>query len=183
MHDLPHVTTVIKAAGLMGDMSFIPEGAMQIGTATHKATELLDRGCLDMGSLIPAVAVRLASYQKFLDEVKPEIVAAELRVESKALGYCGTLDRIVVINGRAAILDIKGVMASDWHGLQLSAYLMAASEMELLVDVGDGDKDTARFNLYLRDDGYKLVERTRNDAWPAFVACLNLFRWRQNHGD
>lgn len=175
MTDLPHVTEVIKAAGLMGDMSFVPDGAVELGTAVHAATHYLDDGDLDTKSLDPRVALRLASYQKFLDEMKPVIEVAELPVENHRHGYLGTLDRIVAINRKYGVLDIKGIVACEWHGLQLSAYLQAANEL-------DQWKLEGRWNLYLRDDGYKLVERTRPDDWPAFVACLNLWKWKQNGG-
>lgn len=173
MTDLPHVTSIIKAAGLMGDMSFVPDGAMEIGTAVHAATHYLDDGDLDMDSLDPKVALRVASYQKFLDEVKPKVIAAELPISTDIYGYVGTLDRIMVINGATTVLDIKGVMASDWHGVQLAAYQYIASQEHKRYDI-------RRHNLYLRDDGYKLVERTRKDDWPAFVAALNLFNWKRN---
>ncbi len=174
MSELPHVTEILKAAGLVST-DFIPEQARDLGSAVHLATQYLDEGDLDVDSLDPRVALRVASYQKFLDEVKPEILGIEMSIVNSIYHYCGTLDRVIKLqDGRVGILDIKGVCASDWHGLQLSAYQCASPPMILV------DGLAYRWNLYLRDDGYKLVERTRRDDWPAFVAALTLFNWRAN---
>lgn len=169
MSELPHVTEILKNAGLIST-DFIPEEARELGTAVHLATQYLDQEDLDIESLDPRVALRVASYQKFLAEVKPKIVAVELPVRDNTYHYCGTLDRILEIKGHIGVLDIKGICQADWHGLQLAAYKEACVEPWVL----------CRWNLYLRDDGYKLVERTRRDDWPAFLAALTLFNWRAN---
>jgi hypothetical protein len=166
--DLPHVTEILRDAGLISTEWFTEE-ARDRGTAVHAAARYLDEGDLDRESLDPSVAPRLAQYEKFIAEVKPEILAIEEPVEHGLMKYCGTLDRRLRINGREAILDIKGIAASDWHGAQLALYAMCFP------------RPLARFNLYLFDDRYKLVERTDRADYGCATACLTIRNWRQNH--
>ncbi len=171
MSDWPHVTSILKAAGLYGDLSRIPHEYLELGSAVHKATEYLDAGDLDMDSLDPRVAPRVASYQKFLNDLQPTFHATELPVENEGWRYCGTLDRLVEIGGHRGVLDLKGVCDSLAYGPQLAAY-------QRCVGVGAWPK---RWALFLSDERYKLVEKTASDDWGAFCASLTLHSWRQNH--
>lgn len=172
---LPHVTEVLRDAGLV-NLEWCTEEHRDRGTAVHLATRFHDEDDLDRDSLEPTVQVRLASYERFLREVGAEIVpdAIERYVESLTFGYCGTFDRLVRIKGVLGILDIKGTAKSAWHGAQLAAYQAAHPQH-------NGEPVRQRWNLYLHDDDYRLVERNDRDDWPVFKAALTLTNWKRRN--
>lgn len=164
----PHVTDIMRDAGLV-TIDWFTEEARDRGTAVHLATRYLDEGDLDRSSLDASVAPRLEQYERFLAEVKPTIVDIERTVEHDTLGYVGTLDRTLTIAGRVGVLDIKGTLESPWHGVQLAAYAAC---------VGG---PLARWNLYLHDTRYKLVERRERTDWEVFKAAITIASWRNLH--
>lgn len=161
----PHVTEILRDAGLV-DTTWFTDEARDRGSAVHLATRFLDEGDLDRESLDPTVAPRLAQYERFLLDVRPTIHEIEIPFVDEIYGYQGTPDRILTINGRKGVLDVKGPSVDDWHGVQLAAYAHAKG-------VG------ARWNLYLNDDRYVLVPRLGRHDWPVFQAALTLRNWRQ----
>jgi len=168
--ELIHVTTVLAEAGLI-DTAWFTEHAREKGSAVHLATQFLDEGDLNWSTVEPDVLARVRQYQKFLDEVKPEILAVEESVRNEALQYQGQLDRRVRINGREGIIDIKGPCESAWNGAQLAAYASCFL------------RPLARWNLYLHDDRYRLIERKDRKDWELFKAALVIAAWRRDgHG-
>lgn len=178
--DLPHVTDILAGVGII-DTSWFTDYARDRGTAVHLAAQYLDEGTLDRSTLDPAVRVRLRGYEQFLKEVEPEILHTELALEHKAFRYCGTTDRVVIINGRWGVLDIKPPAQEPWHGLQLAAYLEATKNQ---IGTPKGHSD-GRWSLHLGDGSYKLIPhhgpKGRND-WPVFMSALNLYNWMLAHG-
>ena len=168
MSNLPHVTDILSRAGLV-DASWFTEYARDRGTALHEAAAFLDANDLDWESVDPSVLPRLRQYQRFLEEVKPEILSIEEPVENLALRYCGKLDRRMVINGREGVLDIKGPSRCPWHALQTMYYVSCFS------------RPLARWALYLSDDQYRLVEFASRDDWPMCKAVLTMLAWRERH--
>lgn len=167
--DLPHVTAVLKDAGLI-DVTFVTEEARDRGSAVHAATHYLDEGDLDRSTLDERIVPAIEQYERFLAETNVEILAIEESVENAVYRYCGRLDRRVRINGREGVLDIKGVCKSPWHGAQLAAYAACF------------DRPLCRWNLYLSAENYKLVVREDRNDWKVFCAALTLAHWRRTHG-
>lgn len=170
---LPHVTDILARAGLV-DTSWFGDYARDLGSAVHAATHLLDDGDLDWASVAGPVLPRLRQYQKFKDEVKPEILASEQKVESLALGYQGRYDRRVRINGREGILDIKGPSRGPWQALQVAMYAGAVNSL--------GQPPLARWTLHLSDDRYQLIEHKDRDDWRVAMAAITIAAWRLKHG-
>ena len=168
--ELPHVTAVLRDAGLIS-LDFVSEEARDRGSSVHAATHYLDEQDLDWSSLEDSrVRAAVQQYERFIAEARPEILACEEPVRNEVLGYCGRLDRRVRINGREGVLDIKGVCQSPWHGAQLAGY------------AGCFDRPLARWNLYLSADRYILVERKDRDDWKVFCAAVTLAHYRSKHG-
>lgn len=167
---LPRVTEIMRAAGLYSGMVHIPEIYLEIGRATHKACELLDLCDLDEASLDPTIIGRVEGYRRFLAEMQPEIEAVEQEVTHPVLLYVGHLDRIITIDGRRGVLDIKGPSHDPSTGIQLAAYQHALEPAPAY-----------RWSLHLGDGTYKLIPHTDRDDWPAFRAALTLHQWRKNH--
>ena len=62
-------------------------------------------------------------YVDFTNEFKPNVELMELHMASEKLGYAGTLDRVITIDGKTYLVDIKtsnSIYPSYW--LQLAAY-------------------------------------------------------------
>ena len=154
----------------MIDTTWFREYDLTRGSALHAATHYLDQGDLDWATVDPVILGRLRQYQHFLDEVRPEILAVEEAVEHAIYRYCGTLDRRLKINGREAVLDIKGPSEAAWNGVQLAGYVACFPGYLL------------RYNLYLSDERYRLVERKDRRDWDVFKAALVLSAWKEKHG-
>ena len=170
MPELPHVTAILKDAGLI-ETDWFKSYDLERGSAVHKAAEYLDHGDLDWDSVDPAILGRLRSYQRFLDEVRPEILSIEEKVVNGAMQYCGTLDRRVRINGREGVLDIKGPSRAAWQAVQVAMYAACFPQ------------PLARWTLHLADERYNLVEHRSRLDWAAGKACITLARWRHEHGE
>lgn len=165
----PHVTTILATAGLI-DAAWFRDYDLERGKALHLATELLDRKDLDWSTVDPLILGRLRSYQRFLDEVKPEILAIEESVVNAPFHYQGTLDRRVRINGREGILDIKGPSRAQWQAIQVAMY--AACFL----------RPMARWTLHLSDDRYLLIEHKSREDWDVAKAAITIAAWKERDG-
>jgi hypothetical protein len=167
---LPRVTAILRDAALV-DGEWFQAWMLDRGSAVHLACRYLDEGDLDWESLDPLVVRRVRQYQQFLEAVRPEILAIEEEVENVALQYAGRLDRRVRINSAEGIYDIKGIFQHPSHALQLSGY------------AGCFDRPMRRWNLYLDDEKYRLVEHKDRRDWEVFKAAVTLAAWKRESRD
>lgn len=166
---VPSVTTIIAAAGLQPDMSWIDPFYLERGTAVHKATELVDLGTLDWDTIDGNVAPYLASYQKFCDDMGTdyEVLDVEMRAYNPHYRYAGTIDRVARFRGQVAVVDLKCGAKLACHALQLSAYRELVPEASL------------RLGLHLKGDGsYRIETYSDPNDWPTFAAAASLYHWR-----
>ncbi len=170
----PSVTQILEVVDEIWRVPFeVLERARKLGTAVHRATELFDRDDLDESSVDPAIEPYLRSYQRFRSETGFVPDHVEMRLYHAQMGYCGTLDRVGQMNGKRALLDIKS--GEEWpsHGPQTAAYEQAFEHMTK-------QKVSARFGLYLRDDGtYRLQPKKDPSDWSVFLACLTIQRFKE----
>lgn len=166
----PHVTDILQAAGLV-DPTWFTDDARDLGTAVHIACHYLDEGDLDWNSINPNVVLRVRQYQKFRDDMKPEILSIEEDVINEAFHYCGRLDRRLRINGREGVLDMKGPGRFPWQAIQCAMY--AACFNQLL----------ARWTLHLSDERYLLIEHKGRQDWEIAKAALTLAMWKEAYGN
>lgn len=166
---VPGVTSILKLVGAIDDRWWSEEHSLR-GTRVHQSTELFDEGLLDVADCDEAIAPYVEAWARFRSEVPAPILASEQLVFHEALDYAGTLDRIVRIRGREAVLDIKSGSRAPFHAIQLAAYALTFA------------RPLKRFCLYLTDLGtYSLVEhedRADRDTWTAFVVAA---RWLREH--
>jgi hypothetical protein len=161
----PRVTEVICAAGLV-DVAHFTDFDRDRGTAVHECARLVLEGTLDRSSVDPVVAPRLAQFERFLIEARPDVHAVELEVHHETLRYKGRLDLLVGLAGHRAIVDIKGPTRAAWHGVQTAAYQHAV----------DDEFPPARYTLHLSDTDYRLVQHTDRQDWARFVTALKAYR-------
>lgn len=166
--ELPSVTTVLKAVGLIDD-SWFTEQARQRGTYVHMATHYVDEDDLAEETVDPRYLGYLRAYQRFLYTVRPTWEYVEHRVHDPLAGYAGTLDRAGRVNSRRMVVDIKtGAYATA--GLQTAAYRRCLPEPHTW----------GRAALKLNADGsFTFNELTDRRDEARFLAALTVWQVRQ----
>jgi hypothetical protein len=138
---VPSVTTILEAypkgaayfnwlkeAGK--DADEIRDEAGRRGSVVHKLTELYDAGeevhLVNQNGSIDYKLNEWAMFERYVEfRSRFQFVtdSIELNIISKELGYAGTIDRVIDMNGEKILLDIKtsnAIYPSYW--LQLAAY-------------------------------------------------------------
>lgn len=171
---LIRVTEAIKAASLFDYGNLDPFYADR-GTAFHKATEFEDKGTLREDSVDPENVDPLAGWRAFKRDARPEILGIEVQFQNDRLGFRGTADRRLKINGREGVLDIKRGKPAPWHRIQTAGYAIGLS--------GQIMNSLARWNFYPEEGGrYKLVEHTNPEDLSVFLSCLTIAKWKCRMG-
>lgn len=128
---VPSVTDVIRDNRLGGDFSHVApdvlDRARQLGSAVHVALHYHDEGTLDEATVDPAVAPFLTAWRRFRAERQVAVVEMERRFADSMRRFAGTLDRILVVDGRRVVADIK-TGAVDGADYQTAAYAHLAGE-------------------------------------------------------
>lgn len=172
---VPSVTEVLS---LVESYANVPqdvlEAAARFGRHVHQACDMYDRGELDMTMLDPALAPCVKAYADFLRSSGAVVIASEQPVVHEELGYAGTPDKVVVMNGRVSVPDIKCTAVVPYTvGAQTAAYAKAYKQMH-------GGAEPSRFCLHLRHDGtWRLIQRKDMGDWSDFVSCLNVYKLRE----
>lgn len=120
------VTQIISQEG-MSSYGNVPkhylEAAASFGTNVHLATELYDKGTLDMHKLDAKLAAYLRGWIKFKEAYKPEMLYIEEPFYSSSWDYCGTIDRVAKIGNDVTIIDIKtSASIVQSYELQMAGY-------------------------------------------------------------
>ena len=138
---VPSVTTILEAyprgAAYFNwlkengkDADEIRDEAGRRGSVVHKLTELYDAGeevnLVNSNGSIDYKLNEWAMFERYVEfRSRFQFVTdcIELNIISKDLGYAGTIDRVIDMNGEKILLDIKtsnAIYSSYW--LQLAAY-------------------------------------------------------------
>lgn len=180
---LPGTTAVLALlGGYEGIPAHILRKAADRGTAVHKVTELDDAGTLDYGSLDDSLIGYLMGWHRFKDEMRPEILDAEVADYHPQLLYAGTRDRRLILHGKAraklSILDIKSsYMLMPTTGPQTAAY-----EAIYNATAEKDEQVQHRYGLKLKPDGtYELKEYKDRGDFNTFVSALNCYRFLETH--
>lgn len=181
MMDPLHVTEILRRA-FGNEYASIPADVLAFaaarGTAVHVACEYDDDGDLDESSLDPAVVPYLQAWRRFRADTGATVEGIEVSVESKRRQYVGTLDRLLWINGKFCLADIKTTASiSPLVALQTAGYQIAWEE------ANPGDKIGIRCCVQLREDGTYRVEwyKERTDK-SVFLAAVTVAQWRRKWG-
>jgi hypothetical protein len=173
---LPSVTQVLQPyTGLEFVPASILEPAREFGTHVHTACDLYDVDAIDWSTLDDALRPWIESWARWVDDQCVEILASELRLDSKRYGYAGTLDAALVFKGRTFIIDRKTSAAVPRTvGPQTAAY------QELYEENFGRDRKLRRACVLLRGDGQPARLRMLTDPgdWSVFLSALNLWRWQ-----
>ena len=159
---IPSVTTIISEARYI-DTRFFNEGARDLGRRVHAACEEIDWG--ENPELTSDVAPYVAAYRRFLSEHRVQWQYIERPLYHPADFFAGTPDRVGLVDGEPAVIDIKRGGLYSSYEVQLAAYASLF-------------KDPCGFRLFdlmlknVRAGTYQLLEVPRED----FLNNLNDFR-------
>lgn len=150
---VPSVTTILEAypkdasffkwlKEMGGDADSIRDEAGRRGSVVHELTERYDSG--EVVTYINEAGKPLykmlewSMFERYVDfsqSHNPNIEMIEVHMVNETLGYAGTLDRVLSIDGKIYLVDIKtsnSIYPSYW--LQLAAYRQLLGEGGVKVD-------------------------------------------------
>lgn len=176
------VKSVTQILAAVTDFSMVQKETLewkrQLGTAVHLATELYDQNDLDFSSIDKNVEPYLDAWAVFKADSGIEILEVEQRIFHPVMMYAGTLDRIGLINGEVAVLDIKtSSTLSKTVGMQLAAY------QEAIGAINNKKRPIARYAVQLKADGtYRLQKYEDKRDFMNFVSLKNMIDWADTNG-
>jgi hypothetical protein len=173
---VPSVTQILAP---LEDFSMVPrdvlEAARIFGQHVHEACDLFNRGELDWDSLDPSLVPYVCAWKQFIDDSGAIVVASELRVAHKKLGYAGSPDCVLAWRSRVVVPDIKATaVVPRTVGAQTSAYAEAYHSMH-------GGKKPERYCIHLMPNSYKTHPRKDPADWSLFLSCLNIYKFKEKN--
>lgn len=174
---IPSVTQIIRPleAYYRLDQTMLRPYAER-GTAVHQLTEIYDLTGEPDPLMNPDLAGYLLAWLDFRKDFGFTPIATEHRFYHEELLYCGTIDRVGVLRGNLAILDIKtSTKLGPAIGVQLSGYQHG-------YDPEGKEGVTHRYAVQLAGDGtYRVQEYKDNLDWPVFVGMRALHSWTEKY--
>jgi hypothetical protein len=187
---VPSVTTILdaypKSAAFYDwlkkhgeNLDDIRDEAGRRGSTVHELTELYDQGLevslMDANGFIGYKLMEWAMFERYVEFRSLHqftIIQSEMNIVSNKLGYAGTLDRLIEMNGENVLIDIK-TSGSIWpsYWLQLAAYEKLLTES---MGYNPCDKKAilwlnAKTKTYgkngaIQGPGWQLIFREENDT-------------------
>ena len=169
--EIPSVSEISRFASreIYGDITqYTLDNACKRGSAVHKYTETLDKyGECEASEDITPYMTAYIQFRK--DYGISDYEAIEKSLASRTMKYAGTLDRVGLIDGKRAILDIKtsAAVQNPLAMIQLNGY-------KKLWEENNPDKPIEiLYILHLKGDSkYKLLSFEMDDT--LFMACYTL---------
>lgn len=176
---LPSVTQVLESVGISDFSMVSPDvlrDAQQLGTDVHRLLELYDKGTIDYDTVSDYIAPYLPPWVDFLETTGAKIIEIEKKVYCERYQYVGTLDRILEINGKLSVLDIKTGGNQLSHSIQTAAYLQAYNK--------DRRKKFDRYTWYVdtekKKQKWKLVKNDDPNDINIFLSALTVCKFKRN---
>jgi len=160
------------------------EKKRDMGSTFHDVAEQITLGTpVSPAAFGDDVRGYIESFLLWLETWKPEFEASEFACFNRSVGYAGTCDALVRLNGRLVAFDFKtGADSYDEHALQLSAYRHAE-----FIGLQDGTEEPMPETdggciLLPQPDGSiaKLLEWPTGEAeFRSFSALKTIYDWAQ----
>lgn len=157
-------------------------GPRDLGSAIHAACDQLNRG-MTVQMFTDGVAPYVAQYGAALYQKGITILGSERYVVNTDIGFGGTYDSLVEIDGERGPLDVKSGKEKPSQRLQLTGLSMGQWHGEAGLEAEPmPELDGVGFILLLRPDGYELVRHEITDAdrehFIRLVECYHeIRRW------
>lgn len=171
--------------------------AAERGKAVHELCEAIDYE-LDPEEVMPELQGYVDAYYQFLFdhdvywEMVEQIVGYYRGVDGEPPLYCGTIDRFGIVDGKAAVVDIKTyasmtteaqMTASCQTALYCSAILNGKPESGIVHNNREWDGSMKRYILHLKRDGkYRLIDLANFDekrGWNGTAVAWELYDFYQ----
>lgn len=137
--------------------------ARDLGSAIHQCVDRFNRH--QALGLTDKTAPYIAQYGAFIYNRDVEILGSEKYVINTSIGFGGTYDSLVTIDGETGPLDVKSGKEKASQRLQLTGLSMAELHGEPLEEpVPLPALDDVGFILLLRPDGYELIRHEITQA-------------------
>lgn len=143
-HEVPSVTTCIKLAGLAPGAEWYSEESRQRGQCVHEACMNIDLG-VSHNCTHEEHHGYIESYVLWRSMIDHQWDRVEEPKYTDAYGVAGMADRVGIVKGKPAILDLKTGGIQKWHPLQFALYDLIYDDVPPRV--------RERIGLYLRKDG------------------------------
>jgi hypothetical protein len=168
---LDSITDCLKGAGVV-EVAFATDHDLWVGTATHRAIELYNKGTLDLDTLDPDLRNRIDAWREFLALTGFKVKESEKSVYSPILRVAGTLDVLGDFpDGAEGIVEVKSGNVAKWCALQTAGQ-----------DILLGGKHRRRFGLKVPRYGKAVVTPHRNpDDYAVFMACVTVAHWKRSN--
>lgn len=171
---LPSVTQIIDA---ILPLWKVDDWYLQRGIAVHHGARLLDAGVLDWSSVDAEIEPRIRAWQKFRQDFPAEIIAMEKPLAHAKLRYAGTMDRLLLRDGRYVLADLKNTISQQVR-LQLAGY-------SLLWTVNGGGIVQAAVAVELDESGtYSCLWLNKHElrrAEQQWLALLTVYNFANEH--
>jgi hypothetical protein len=165
---LPSVSEILSTVFKIDTRFFTPESAER-GKWVHDHCNLIDRGIIKRSDVVHENAGYLDAYERFGRENPYTVIDIEKVVCNKYLRYAGRLDRIIEIDGKNILVDLKTGQKQKYHKLQGAAYRMAYQDIT-------GSKIDSVWMLYLNKKGTYKVEHCGDPVYMDYwKACRKLY--------
>lgn len=162
--ELPHVTGILKEAGLCPSYQGFQEAQWR-GLHVHVATEWYDLNDLDWNEVYPKWLGYVKAWARFRDDTGFAPTLIEWQGYHPAFRYAGTLDREGTLGqDMVAQLDLKTGHPEPWHPFQTAGYYLLR-----------GITGARRGCVYLKEDGsYQLAWHDDPGDLKVFMAALTI---------
>lgn len=173
---VPSTTQVLRSAGLI-TYSFRNDYFRRRGEYVHLACHLHDQEALDEASLDPVLAPYLEAYRSFLEDTGFEVLLSEEPLVSVSHRFGTTPDKLGLLHGAPAIIELKTGTVQPWVALQTAAQALAVADR-----FPEYRKiKLKRFALALRPDKtYHLTGPFTNKGdSEVFLAALACHAWKR----
>lgn len=178
----PCISDVIQGLSL-SDFGAVPKHHLmegrERGKKVHTICEYFDKDNLVMDSVDEALMGYTKAWIMFCKDYSPKWKAIEMKMYSKVMDICGTLDREGEIKGTETVVDIKtSEIVAPANKIQTATY-------EHMYTCMTGVKTKQRWVVKLSADGkYKIEEHRDKSDFNFAMAVVMTYRWKcANHQD
>lgn len=149
------------------------------GKAVHKACELYDEGVLDPASVNEVIMPFLDQWKLCKKALKIKVLSNETILFSKKFWFGGIRDKLVIVNDKLTLLDVKAVSVVNKTN---AAYQTAGYSILHNEGVKFKDKIKKRLVVQLKENTYNLFWFDNKQDEPEFLSLLSVYNILKREG-